>query len=202
MLTLYYMPGACSLSPHIVAQEAGIPLTLQKVGKDKKLPDGGDFFAVTGKGLVPVLRLEDGRTLTEGPAIVQYLADLKPEAKLAPPNGTWERYQLQSWLNFITSELHKQFSPLFNPASSEEVKQTFRDVLASRFDWLAPQLADRPFLMGEQLTVADAYLFNVLRWTPFVGVDLSRWPTLAAFVARMRERPSVQAAMQEEGIRR
>jgi glutathione S-transferase len=202
MLTLYYMPGACSLSPHIVAHEAGIPLTLQKVSKDKKLPDGADFFAVNSKGLVPVLQLEDGRTLTEGPAIVQYLADLKPEAQLAPPNGTWERYQLQSWLNFITSELHKQFAPLFSPTSTEDVKATFRAVLSDRFDWLAPQLTERPFLMGDQFSIADAYLFNVLRWTPFVGVDLSRWPSLAAYVARMGERPSVQAAMQAEGIRR
>jgi glutathione S-transferase len=202
MITLYYMPGACSLSPHIVAQEAGIPLTLKKVGKDKKLADGSDFYAINSKGLVPVIQLESGQTLTEGPAIVQYLADLKPESKLAPANGTWERYQLQSWLNFITSELHKTFSPLFSPTTTEDVKQTFRDVLANRLDWLAPQLEGKPFLMGEQFTVADAYLFNVLRWTAFVNVDLNKWPSLAGFVARMRERPSVQAAMQEEGIKR
>lgn len=202
MLTLYYMPGACSLSPHIVAHEAGIPLTLKRVSKDKKLEDGTDYFTINSKGLVPALQLESGEVLTEGPAIVQYLADLKPDAKLAPANGTFARYRLQEWLNFITSELHKSFSPLFSPAAQEEWKAQVREQLGQRFTWLATQLGDKPFLMGDQLCVADAYLFNVLRWTQFVQIDLNQWPTLAAFVARMRERPSVQEAMKAEGIRR
>jgi glutathione S-transferase len=199
-MKLYYSPGACSLSPHIVAREAGLVLTLVRVDtKTRSTAAGDDYLAINGKGYVPLLELEDGTRLTEGPAIVQYLADRAPDTGLAPPNGTLPRYQLQEWLNFITSELHKQFSPLFDPSHGDEVKARFRDKLAGRFDWIAKQLGDRDYLTGE-FTVADAYLFTVLNWTKWTGIDLSRWPVLERYVARVAARPQVQAALKAEGL--
>jgi len=198
---LYYGPGTCALSPHIVLSELGLAHDLVKVStKTRKMEDGGDYLQVNPKGYVPTLELDDGQRLTEGPAIVQYLADRVPSAKLAPANGTMERYRLQEWLNFITSEIHKQFSPMFNPATSEEVKEGQRTKLAGRFDWLSRQLEGRQYLMGDQFTVADAYLFTVLRWSPFTGIDLGKWPVLAQYVARVGARPKVQAAMKAEGL--
>ena len=165
-MKLYYSPGACSLSPHIVSRELGIPLELKKVNnKDKTVEGGGDYWQVNPRGYVPALVLDNGETLTEGPAIVQYLADQKPEAGLAPRNGTFERYRLQEWLNFLTSEVHKQFSPLFKPNTPEDYKKIAKENLATRFDWLDKQLAGKDYLMGKQFTVADAYLFTVLRWS-------------------------------------
>lgn len=199
-MKLYYSPGACSLSPHIVAREAGLPLSLVRVDtKSRKTASGDEYLAINGKGYVPLLELDDGTRLSEGPAIVQYLADRAPGSKLAPPNGTLPRYQLQEWLNFITSELHKQFSPLFDPSHGDDVKARFRDKIAGRLDWLVKQLGDRDYLTGE-FSVADAYLFTVLNWTKWTGIDLSRWPVLERYVARVAARPQVQAALKEEGL--
>jgi glutathione S-transferase len=199
-MKLYYAPGTCSLSPHIVAREAGLPLTLVRVdNKNKTTEAGEDYRAINPKGYVPLLELDNGVRLSEGPAIVQYLADLAPASKLAPPNGTLERYQLQEWLNFITSEVHKQFSPLFDATMPDEAKEKFRNRLATRFDWIAGQLKDRDYLTGS-FTVADAYLFVVLGWTKFTGPDLARWPVLQEYVARVAARPHVQAAMKAEGL--
>jgi glutathione S-transferase len=199
-MKLYYAPGTCSLSPHIVAREAGLPLTLVRVdNKNKTTEAGEDYRAINPKGYVPLLELDNGVRLSEGPAIVQYLADLAPASKLAPANGTVERYQLQEWLNFITSEVHKQFSPLFDATMPDEAKEKFRNRLATRFDWIAGQLKDRDYLMGS-FTVADAYLFVVLGWTKFTGPDLARWPVLQEYVARVAARPHVQEALKAEGL--
>ena len=200
-MKLYYSPGACSLSPHIVSREAGIPVELQKVStKDKTMEGGGDYWQVNGKGYVPALKMDDGQVLTEGPAIVQYLADQKPESGLAPKNGTPERYRLQEWLNFITAEIHKGFSPLFRPNTPEEYKAISKENLGKRFDWLDKQLAGKDYLMGKTFTVADAYLFVVLGWTKPTAIDLSRWPNLAAYHARVAARPKVKEAMVAEGL--
>lgn len=200
-MKLYYSPGACSLSPHIVLREAGLPFSLARVNtKTKEMAEGGDYRTVNPKGYVPTLELDDGQRLTEGPAIVQYLADLVPDKALAPKNGTFERYRLQEWLNFITSEIHKQFSPLFDPNTVEETKAKQREKLATRFDWLALQLADKDFLTGSNFTVADAYLFTVLNWARATGVDLGRWPVLQQYVARIAARPTVREALKAEGL--
>lgn len=200
-MKLYYSPGACSLSPHIVLREAGLDFTVEKVDlRAKKTESGNDFNAINPKGYVPTLQFDDGNILTEGPAIVQYIADKAPQSKLAPANGTLERYRLQEWLNFISTELHKNFSPLFNPAFPEEGKKIQRENIAKRFGTLSAVLEKSPFLMGEQFTVADAYLFTVLGWTRMTGIDLSQWPVLQAYHARVAERPNVQAALKAEGL--
>jgi glutathione S-transferase len=200
-MKLYYAPGACSLSPHIVSRELGIPLELKRVNtKDKTVEGGGDYRQVNPRGYVPALVLDNGETLTEGPAIVQYLADQKPEAGLAPRWGSFERYRLQELLNFLTSEVHKQFSPLFKPSTPEEYKKISRENLASRFDWLDKQLAGKDYLMGSRFTVADAYAFVLLGWTKPMQIDLARWPNLVAFHQRVGARPKVQEAMQAEGL--
>jgi glutathione S-transferase len=199
-MQLYFSPGACSLSPHIVARELGIPLELKKVDvKVKKGEDGSDFFAVNSKGAVPALRLDNGQVLTEGPAIVQYLADQKP-GTLAPANGTIERYRVQEWLNYITSELHKGFSPLFNPAMPDEAKKIFRERLATRFAHLDKHLASNDYLMGKEFSVADAYLFVVSNWAARVDVDLAPYANVLAYRKRVGARPAVQAAMKAEGL--
>jgi glutathione S-transferase len=200
-MKLYYMPGACSLSPHIALREAGLTFELRKVdGKTKQIEGGGDFLSINGKGSVPVLELDNGEFLSEGPAIVQYIADLKPDSELAPAAGSMARYRLQEWLNFITSELHKGFSPLFDPALSADAKQLFKDKLAKRFDWLDGQLDGKQFLTGDTFTVADGYLFTVLSWGRVVGIDIAKWPALGAFHARVAARPHVHAAMKAEGL--
>ena len=200
-MKLYYAPGACSLSPHIVAREAGIAIELDKVDlKAKKTASGEDFSKLNPKGYVPAIKLDDGSILTEGPAIVQYLADQKPEAGLAPKAGTLERYRLQEWLNFITAELHKQFSPLFKPNTPEDYKPIAKQNIATRFDWLDKQLAGKDYLTGKQFTVADAYLFVMLNWTKPTQIDLAKWPNLAAFQKRVAARPKVKEAMQAEGL--
>jgi glutathione S-transferase len=200
-MKLYYSPGACSLSPHITLLEAGLKATLVKVDtKTHKLAGGEDFYAINGKGYVPVLELDDGRRLTEGPAIVQYLADLRPESRLVPPAGSFERYRLQEWLNFITSELHKQYGPFFAPNTPAEYKAILRDKLRSRLQWLAGRLGGNDYLLGSQFTVADAYLYTILRWSPFVDIDLAKWPVVAAYKARVEARPHVREALLAEGL--
>jgi glutathione S-transferase len=200
-MKLYYAPGACSLSPHIALIEAGLAHDLVKVDtKSKKFDGGGDFLAVNGKGYVPVLELDDGTRLTEGPAIVQYIADRKPESGLAPQPGSIERVRVQEWLNFITSEIHKSFSPLFSPDTPEDYKPVARKKLATRFDWLSAQLKDREFLIGDHYTVADGYLFVVLGWAQYVGMKLEDWPVLKAWHGRIAQRPAVQKALKAEGL--
>ncbi len=200
-MKLYYSPGACSLSPHIVAREAGIELELIKADtKTKKMEDGGDYWQVNAKGYVPALRLDNGQLLTEGPAIVQYLADQKPASGLVPAAGSFERYRVQEWLNFITSEIHKNFSPLFNPAASADWKEGAKANLAKRFGYIADHLEGKQYLMGDQFTVADAYLFTVANWGQFVGVDIGQWPAVKAFHARVAARPKVQEALKAEGL--
>jgi glutathione S-transferase len=200
-MKLYYSPGACSLSPHIVLVEAGLPFEKVKADtKTKVLPDGSDYKAVNPLGYVPLLELDDGTRITEGPAIVQYIADKVPEKKLAPANGTLERTKLQTWLNFVTSELHKGFSPLFNPSMPEEAKKIFRERLGTRFAYLDKHLAGNEYLMGREFSVADAYLFVVSNWAGRVDVDLSPYANVLAYRKRVGARPAVQAAMKAEGL--
>jgi glutathione S-transferase len=200
-MKLYYSPGACSLSPHITFREAGLPVTLVKANtKTHQLDDGTDFYSLNAKGYVPLLELDNGERLSEGPAIVQYLADQNPASGLAPAAGTIERYRLQEWLNFITSEIHKQFGPMFAPDTPAEYKQILKDKLGKRFDWLSGELKGKDYLMGKQFSVADAYLYTVLRWSGFVGIDLAKWPVLSAYVERVTARPKVQEALAAEGL--
>jgi glutathione S-transferase len=201
VMQLYFAPGACSLASHIALREAGLPFDLKKTDvKTKKLEDGSDYFAVNSKGAVPALRLDDGQVLTEGPAILQYVADQKPDSRLAPKAGTLERYRLLEWLNFITSEVHKGFSPLFNPTADPKVKEYTVANLEKKFDWLDKQLAGKQYLTGDSFTIADAYLFVVANWSNFVGIDLGRWPALKAFQDRVAARPKVQEALAAEGL--
>jgi len=198
-MKLYFSPSACSLSPHIVLREAGLPFQLEKVDlRSKQTAAGADFRTVNPKGSVPALELDDGQILTEGPAIVQYLADLAPAKQLAPAAGSIERYRLMEWLNFISTELHKGFSPLFNPAMPQEAKQLTMERLLSRLDYLETRLGADGFLLGPQFTVADAYLFVVLRWGGAFQIDLARWPALQAYFRRVEQRPAVQAALDAE----
>jgi glutathione S-transferase len=200
-MKLYYSPGACSLSPHIVASEAGIPLELEKVDLASHKTEGGqDFLGINPKGYVPALRLDDGSVLTEGPAIVQYLADQKPATGLAPSAGTIERYRLQEWLTFIGTEVHKNFGTLFNKASSDDAKQTAKTNIAKRLGYLNEQLAARQFLLGSTFTVADAYAFTIVNWTNFVGIDLKPYPNVGAYMARIGSRPKVQETLRAEGL--
>ncbi|HEX9405047.1 MAG TPA: glutathione transferase GstA [Steroidobacteraceae bacterium] len=200
-MKLYYATGACSLSPHIVLLEAGLPYTLERIDfATKKTPAGIDYFTINSKGTVPALQLDDGRLLTEGPAIVQYLADQKPDSGLAPRAGTFERYQLMEILNYITSEVHKGFSPLFNPKISADWRASAQANLEKKFDWLSGFLKDKTFLMGNAFTVADAYLFTVLSWTRPLKIDLGRWPVLNAYQQRIAPRPTVQRALKESGL--
>lgn len=200
-MKLYYSPGACSLSPHIVLREAGLSAQLVRVDlRSGMTQDGADFRAINGKGYVPALELPDGTLLTEGPAIVQYLADQSPDSGLAPANGTIERYRVQEWLNFISTELHKQFSPLFDPASDSSQKTRQQERIGRRLDWVAARLGEGDYLMGSRFTVADAYLFVVLSWARHVGIDLGRWPALAAYQDRVGRRPRVQEALRAEGL--
>ena len=200
-MKLYYSRGACSLSPHIVLLEAALPYTLEKVDlATKKTAAGVDYFTINSKGAVPALQLDDGKVLTEGPAIVQYLADQKPDSGLAPRAGTFERYQLMEMLNYITSEVHKGFSPLFNPKISADWRSAALANLEKKFEWLSAFLKDKTFLMGNAFTVADAYLFTVLSWTRPLKIDLERWPVLKAYQSRIAPRPAVQRALKESGL--
>ena len=201
-MKLYYSPSACSLSPHIALREAGLDFELVRVDLGRHtLPDGRDFTQINPKGYVPALELDNGCVLTEGTAIVQYIADLKPESGLAPKAGTFARYQLQEWLGFINSEIHKGFGPLFNPNTPEEYKATARKNLGIRLAYVAAHLAKNDFLMGAQFTVADGYLFTVLNWGPWTGIDIAAWPSLVAFQQRIGSRPAVLAAQAAEAAK-
>lgn len=200
-MKLYYSPGACSLSPHIVLHEAGLAFTAELAStKTHQLKDGTDYYSINPLGYVPLLELDDGTRLGEGPAIVQYIADQAPDKQLAPANGSMARYQLQSLLNFISTELHKGFSPLFNPATPADYKPAVIEKLLSRMAWVDGQLAGKPYLMGDTFTVADAYLFTVTGWGAYVKVDLSGFANISAHRARMAARPAVQAALRAEGL--
>lgn len=200
-MKLYYSPGACSLSPHIVLREAGLAFEpVLAPTKTHKLPDGSDYYAVNPLGYVPMLELDDGTRLREGPAIIQYIADQVPTKNLAPANGTLPRYRLQEWLTFIGTEIHKTFSPLFNPAIPEEAKKVFRDKLEQRFEFVDGQLEGRDYLMGDHFSVADAYLFTVSNWTRPMNIDLSQRKNLQAYRERVAARPAVQEAMKVEGL--
>lgn len=205
-MKLYYAPGTCSLSPHIVALEAGVPLDLERVDirrTPRVTEKGNDYSLINSLGYVPALRLDDGTVITEGSAIVQYLADLKPESGLAPRAGTGERVALQSWLNFIATELHKMFSPwLFHPEYGVQAQDVARAKIADRLAFVERHLAaGGPFLLGERFTAADAYLFTIVGWSEFAKVDLSAFPHLRAFMARVGSRPAVKEAMRAEGMK-
>ena len=200
-MKLYYSPGACSLSPHIALHEAGLAFTpVLASTKSHKLQDGTDYYGINPLGYVPMLELDDGTRLREGPAIVQYIADQVPLKMLAPQNGSLQRYRLQEWLTFIGTEIHKGFSPLFNPATPEEYKTMAREKLLQRLQWVDSQLADKQYLMGDQFTVADGYLFTVTNWTQPTNLDISGLANLAAYRDRVGARPAVQAAMKAEGL--
>jgi glutathione S-transferase len=200
-MKLYFSPGACSLSPHIVLREAGLNFSLEQVDtKTKQTKAGNDFWKINPKGYVPTLELDNGDRLTEGPAIVQYLADQKPESGLAPKSGTMERVRLQEWLNFITTEIHKGFSPLFRPTTPEDYKPIAREALFKRFEYIDKQLAGKQYLMGDKFTVADAYAFTVLNWTNFQKMDLAPYPNVVAYMERVKARPKVQEALKAEGL--
>jgi glutathione S-transferase len=202
-MKLYFSPFACSLSPHIALREAGLDVELVRVDLQahKLAADGSDFTPINPKGYVPVLELDDGTRLTEGPAIVQYIADLKPESGLAPKNGTIARYQLQEWLTFINSEIHKGFGPLFRPTTPEDYKATVRQNLGNRLGYVAALLEKQPYLTGAQFTVADGYLFTVLNWGQWTGIDIAQWPSLVAFQERIGSRPAVKAALAAEAAK-
>jgi glutathione S-transferase len=194
-MKFFFAPDTCSFSPHIVLQELGLPYDLVRVNnRTKRTSEGGDFLAVNPKGYVAALQLENGEVLTEGPALVQYLADLKPEAGLAPANGTLERVRLQEWLNFITSEIHGGSALLFNKDLPEAVQNLFKARLFKRFDLIESTLNKTPYLMGGSFTVADAYLFTVLGWMPGFAIDLGRWPNIPPYTQRIEVRASVAAA--------
>ncbi len=200
-MKLYYAPGACSVSPHIALCEAGLAHEIEKVDlKEKKTASGANYLAINPKGYIPALQLDNGEVLVEGVAIVQYIADQKPDSGLAPKAGTMERYRLQEWLTFISSELHKTFSPLFNAAMPDEGKKIFRDRLAMRFAYVDKQLAGKNYLMGANFNVADGYLYNMIRWARRVELDLSACPNVVAFEKRMEARPKVIEALKAEGL--
>jgi glutathione S-transferase len=202
-MKLYYSPGACSLAPHIILRETGAQFTLEKTDtKTKTTASGSNFLDINPKGYVPVLELEDGYNLTEGVVIQQYLADRSPEAKLAPPRGTTERLRLEELLGFLTTEIHKVFSPLFSATTPDDFKPLARDKLASRFDLIEQRLSDgRAYLTGDSFTIADAYFFTLANWTQYVGIDLAKWPGIGRYMQRVAARPSVQAALTAEGLK-
>ena len=200
-MQLYYYPGACSLAPNIALREAGLTFEPKKVDiHTKRIDGGGDYTQVNSKGYVPALKLTSGEVLTEVPVILQYIADQKPESGLAPRPGTLERYRLEEWLNFTSSEIHKSFSPLFNPTTTPDWKAGATAALRRRLDWLDAQLKGRTHLLGERFTVADAFLFTTLSWSGHVGIELGKWPALAAYAERIGRRPKVIEALRAEGL--
>ena len=200
-MKLYFSPGSCSLSPHIVLREAGLKFDLEQVNnQEKKTKSGVDYWSVNGKGQVPVLELDNGERLTEGAVIVQYLADQKPDAKLVPAAGTMERVRVQEWLNFVASELHKVYAPIFRPTTPDAYKALSKENLGKRLEWVNKQLAGKQYLMGDKFSVADAYLFTVLRWSQRIQLDLAPWSNVTAFMDRVAARPKVQEAMKAEGL--
>ena len=200
-MKLYYAPGACSLSPHIALRETNMTFDLDKVDLgEKKTSDGSDFTKINPLGYVPALELDNGDVLTEGAAIVQYLADQAPAAKLMPEAGTMERYRAQEWLTFISSELHKGFSPLFNPALEGDMKNSVVTRLESRFDYVDKQLEGQQYLTGDDFSMVDAYGFTIINWANFKDIDLSRWPNISAYMGRVAARPKVHEALKAEGL--
>ena len=200
-MKLYYVPGACSLASHITLHEAGLPFEIDKLNvPEKTTASGEDFMQINPKGYVPAVKLDDGSILTEGAAILQYIADQRPDSGLAPKFGTMERYRLQEWLTFIGTEIHKTFSPLFNKATKEEAKTSACNLLAKRLGYVETQLANKPYLMGMSFTVADAYMFVVLSWSSHVGFDLGPFPRIKEYMERIAARPAVQVAMKAEGL--
>ncbi|MBT9461230.1 MAG: glutathione transferase GstA [Rugosibacter sp.] len=201
-MKLYYAPGACSLAPHIVLEEGGFTYESEAIDLrgNRTTSSGKDFSEINPKGYVPTLVLDDGQVLTEGPAINQYLADRVSEKKLAPPNGSMERYRLQEWLTFLGTELHKSFSPLFNPAASDDWKKASMETLDRRLTYIAQQLGSKQFLVGDNFTIADAYLFTILGWGQYVGLDIGKWPALKEYHGRIFMRPAVQATLKAEGL--
>lgn len=200
-MKLYYSPGACSLSPHIVLHESGLAFEpVLASTKTHKLLDGTDYYTINPKGYVPLLELDNGERLTEGPAIVQYIADQVPQKNLAAAHGTMARYRQMEWLNFVTSEVHKIIGLLFSPTTPEDYKPAIKERVLGRLKWVDQQLEGKQYLMGDSFSVPDAYLFTVANWTKFVGIDISGLPNLGAFMARMAARPAVQAALKAEGL--
>lgn len=200
-MKLYYVPGVCSLAAHIALRESGLPFTLDKMDRDTRVTEAGENYLLANpKGSVPALRLDNGEVLTEVGVILQYIADQAPQSGLAPAAGSMERYRLMEWLNYIATEVHKQFSPFFNPKLPPEWRDNQLGVLAKRFDYLTQRLGQQPYLMGERFTVADAYLFVVLRWCARLKIDLGTWPVLAEYQARITARPATQAALKAEGL--
>ncbi|MFL6856670.1 MAG: glutathione transferase GstA [Allosphingosinicella sp.] len=200
-MKLYYAPAACSQAPHIVAREAGLPIELAKVEfPSKTIADGESLYDVNPKGAVPALKLDDGNVLTENAVILQYLADRAPGTELAIPASGIERYRLLEWLNFIATELHKGFGPLWNPATPEEFKQATRDALGKKFDYLQQALGDGPYILGDRFSILDAYAFAVLNWTRIHKIDIGRWPGLVAYLGRVAARPAVQETLRAEGL--
>jgi len=200
-MKLYFSPGACSMAPHIALREAGLTFELEKVDvRAKKTADGGDYLKINPKGYVPAFRLDNGEMLTESAVILQYIADQKPESGLAPRFGTMERYRLMEWLNFCASEIHKTLGALFKPNVTPEWRDNQIELFGRRADFLSAQLGAKPYLMGEKFTVVDAYLFTLLSWTGYLKVDLSRWPTLTDYKARVAARPAVKETLRAEGL--
>jgi glutathione S-transferase len=200
-MKLYYSPGACSLSPHIALLEAGLPYDLVKVDlRAKKLENGDDYLKVNPKGQVPALALDSGELVTEGPVIVQMIADKAKDKNLAPARDSAERYKLLEWLNYITTELHKNFGPMFSPVLADDAKAFFRDRVMGKFKYLESQIGGRDYLMGKQFTVADGYLFTMLCWADRLKFDLSAMPNLLAYKARVAARPKVKEALTKEGL--
>jgi glutathione S-transferase len=212
-MKLYYSPGACSLATHIVLHETGLKFDAIKVNlRTKQIESahdgagaanadvGKDYTKINPKGSVPAIVLDDGQLLTEGAVLLQYIADQKPQTGLMPKFGSMERYQCMEWLNYIATEVHKGCAPLFNPASTDEMKTTARTQLAKKFDFISEKMQKNNFLMGSQFTSPDAYLFTILSWTPRLGIDMSKWPTLSAFYERTKARPAVNLAMKHEGL--
>jgi len=200
-LRLYYSPGACSLAPHIVAREAGVPVDLVKVDLAEKTTQAGeDYRAINPKGSIPALLFDDGAVLTEGAVISQFIADQAPEAKLLPPAGTLQRYRALEWLNFVATELHKSFGPLWRKETPAEMRTLVKDMLGKKFGLIDRHLASQPYLLGDDFCVADAYAFTILSWAPVVGIDLAEWPELKSYIERIAARPHVRAALKAEGL--
>lgn len=199
-MKLYYSPGTCSLASHIALREAGVAFELVRVGRDKKTPDGTDYNSINPKGYVPALGFDDGQVLTEGPAVLQYVADRNPSVGLASPPGDLQRYRLQEWLAYLSTEVHKNFGPFFIPAATEQMKEMARTNLLRRLSFVDKALAGKSFLCGDRFTVADAYLFTILTWCRYAGIDPGQWPALTAFHARVGARPQVREALKAEGL--
>lgn len=200
MMKLYYAPGACSLAAHITLHESGLPFTALRVDlRAHTLPDGTDYYGLNPKGYVPLLELDNGTRLSEVAVILQYIADREP-GRLAPAFGSFERYQLMEWLNFIATEIHKGLNPLWKPTTPDAYKSVVLDAVGKRFDFVVQSLGDKPFLTGDRFTIADAYLFTIVNWHKFLKFDIARWPLLVQFQARVEARPKVQAALRAEHL--